>query len=133
MKSTYLLRNPVARAHVAQIIMDLPDDPVHEIAISEAKRNSEQNSLLHAILADIAAQVEWHGQKFDVVTWKRLCMAAWLRERGAQPQLIPALDGHGFDVVFEHTAKLSVRECSELIEWCYAFGVEHEVKFRSPT
>ena len=93
-------------------------------------RSSEQNRLLHAALTDIAQQVEWMGQKLSVEVWKRLCMASWLREKKEQPMLIPALDGNGFDVIFERTSKLSVTQCSELLEWCFAFGAEHGVKFR---
>lgn len=50
-------------------------------------RSILQNALLHAVLTDISKQVKWHGQSFDVVTWKRLCMAAWLREGNEQPRL----------------------------------------------
>lgn len=94
------------------------------------KRSDPQNRLLHAAITDIAQQVEWKGQKFTVEVWKRLCVAAWLREKKEQPMLIPALDGNGFDVIFERTSKLSTTQCSELVEWCFAFGAEHEVKFR---
>ena len=55
---------------------------------------------VNAVLTDIAKQVKWHGQAFDVVTWKRLCMASWLREKNEQPQLIPALDGKGLTMPF---------------------------------
>lgn len=100
------------------------------LEVKPEPRSSEQNRLLHAALTDIAQQVEWMGQKFTVEVWKRLCMASWLREKKEQPMLIPALDGNGFDVIFERTSKLSRTQCSELLEWCFAFGAEHEVKFR---
>jgi hypothetical protein len=93
-------------------------------------RSILQNALLHAVLTDIAKQVKWHGQSFDVVTWKRLCMAAWLREKNEQPQLIPALDGKGFDIIFERTSSLNVKDCADFCTWCLAFGDEHNVKFR---
>lgn len=101
------------------------------LEIKPATRSLEQNALLHAALTDISQQVEWMGKKLSVEIWKRLCMAAWLREKKEQPMLIPALDGNGFDVVFEKTSKLSTTQCSELVEWCFAFGAEHGVKFRS--
>jgi hypothetical protein len=103
------------------------------LEIKPATRSLEQNALLHAALTDISQQVEWMGKKLSVEIWKRLCMAAWLREKKEQPMLIPALDGNGFDVVFEKTSKLSTTQCSELVEWCFAFGAEHGVKFRSGT
>ena len=93
-------------------------------------RNQRQNALLHAVLADISKQVKWHGQMFDLVTWKRLCMASWLREKREQPCLIPALDGHGVDIIFERTSQLNVKDCAEFCTWCIAFGDEHNVKFK---
>lgn len=96
----------------------------------KTKRSTLQNALLHAVLTDISKQIKWHGQAFDVVTWKRLCMAAWLRENNQKPLMIPALDGHGYDVIFEHTSKLSVSQCADFCTWCIAFGDEHGVKFR---
>ncbi|WP_371858350.1 recombination protein NinB [Pseudomonas sp. MPR-R2A7] len=80
-------------------------------------------------LADIAAQVEHAGKKWDVLIWKRLLTAAWLRESGDQPQMIPAVDGHGFDVIYERTSKLTVKQCGELIEWVHCFGAEHHVRW----
>lgn len=93
-------------------------------------RSSQQNALLHAVLTDISKQVKWHGQSFDVVTWKRLCMAAWLREKNEQPKLIPALDGKGFDIIFERTSQLNTKDCAEFCTWCIAFGDENNVKFK---
>lgn len=101
------------------------------VEVKPETRSLAQNALLHSALTDIANQVEWHGQKFDVVVWKRLCVASWLREKNQTPDLIPALDGNGFDVIYEKTSKLSAAQCSELLEWCFAFGAEHGVKFRA--
>ena len=99
------------------------------VTIDEELRNDEQNKKLHAMLADIARQVEHAGMKWDVTVWKRLCTAAWLRERGASIQMIPAIDGKGIDVLYEPTSKLSKRKCAELIEWVYAYGAECGVKW----
>lgn len=98
-----------------------------KIVIKDQDRSTEQNKKLHACLSDIAKQVEHAGKKWDVLIWKRLLTAAWLREAGEQPQLIPALDGNGFDVVYERTSQLSVKQCASLLEWIQAFGAEHQV------
>eukprot|EP01133_Synstelium_polycarpum_P006199 gene6199-7180_t len=100
-----------------------------KLAITEVDRSGEQNKALHAALADIAAQVEHAGKKWDVLIWKRLLTAAWLRESGDKPQMIPAVDGNGFDVIYERTSKLTVKQCGELIEWVHAFGAEHQVRW----
>jgi len=100
-----------------------------KIVIKDQDRSGEQNKKLHACLTDIAKQVEHAGKKWDVLIWKRLLTAAWLREAGEQPQLIPALDGNGFDVVYERTSQLSVKQCASLLEWIQAFGAEHQVRW----
>lgn len=100
------------------------------VEIKPPTRTLEQNRLLHAALTDLAEQVDWRGLRFDVDTWKRLCTAAWLRERGEQPELIPALDGKGFDIIYEHTSKMTVQQLSELLEWIFAFGAQNGCQFK---
>lgn len=100
-----------------------------KIVVKDQDRSGEQNRKLHASLTDIANQVEHAGKKWDVTIWKRLLTAAWLREEGDQPQLIPSVDGHGFDVVWTRTSKLSVKQCASLLEWIAAFGAEHGVRW----
>lgn len=100
-----------------------------EIEVREPTRNGPQNACLHAALSDLARQAEWKGQKLSAGVWKRLCVASWMRERGQNPMMVPALDGQGFDIIYERTSKLSVRECSELTEWVYALGSELGVRF----
>jgi hypothetical protein len=100
-----------------------------KIVIKDLDRSSEQNKLLHARLTDISSQVLHAGKRWDVLIWKRLLTAAWLREAGEQPQMIPALDGNGFDVIYERTSKLTVKQCAELLDWIEAFGGEHQVRW----
>lgn len=100
------------------------------VELRPATRSTEQNAKLHAMLTDIAKQVEWAGAKRDVTTWKRLATAAWLRARGEPLEVLPAIDGCGVDIVFERTSRLSVGECSELIDFVYAWGTEHDVIWR---
>lgn len=101
------------------------------VEVKPQTRSLEANALLHATLADIAAQLEWAGRKRDLEVWKRLLTAAWLRARGESVEILPAVDGHGVDVVFRRTSTLTRSECSELQEFVYAWGVEHGVRFRA--
>lgn len=91
------------------------------LEVKPETRNDEQNALLHAILTEIAKTREWAGKKRDIETWKRLLVAAWLRARGESVEILPALDGHGVDVVFRRTSKLSKAECAELITFIQAW------------
>lgn len=85
-------------------------------------RSTAQNRLLHARFNDIAKQIEWVGKRRDVDTWKRLLTAAWLRARGESVELLPAVDGHGVDVVFRRTSTLTTAECAELSDYVMAWG-----------
>ena len=94
------------------------------LEVKPRTRSVEQNALLHAMLSDIAAQVEWAGAKRDVECWKRLLVAAWCRARGESIEFLPALDGHGVDIVFRRTSKMTVDEVSELCEFIMAWAAE---------
>ena len=97
------------------------------LEIRPEKRSDAQNRLLHACLSEISKQVEWAGAKRDVDTWKRLLTAAWLRARGEGVEVLPAIDGHGIDVVFRHTSKLTKAECAELLEFVMAWAAERGI------
>ena len=97
------------------------------LEVKPEKRSIPQNARLHAMLTELAAQCDWHGQKLPMEVWKRLCMAAWMREERQSPQLVPALDGHGVDIIYERTSRLSKDECGRLMEWIEAFAAERGV------
>ena len=97
------------------------------LEIRPEKRSDAQNRLLHACLGEISKQVEWAGCKRDVDTWKRLLTAAWLRARGEPIEMLPALDGHGVDIVFRRTSQLTKAECAELSEFVMAWAAERGI------
>jgi hypothetical protein len=96
------------------------------VTVSEPTRSGEQNALLHVLLTEIAADHEWAGKKRDVEIWKRLLVASWLRARGESIEILPALDGHGVDVVFRRTSSLTKAECAELIDFIEAWRAMRE-------
>lgn len=98
----------------------------HVVELKPATRSNEQNALLHAHLSEIARTHDWAGSKRDIDTWKRLLTAAWLRARGESVEILPALDGHGVDVVFRRTSQMTVGEMSELIEYVLAWRAMKE-------
>jgi phage-related protein len=102
------------------------------VEVRPATRSTDQNSRLHAVLGDIAKQVEWSGARRDIDTWKRLMTAAWLRARGESVEFLPAIDGHGVDIVFRRTSTLTVAECGELMEFVEAWGSERGVLWSEP-
>lgn len=102
------------------------------LEIRPEKRSDAQNRLLHACLGEISKQVEWAGCKRDVDTWKRLLTAAWLRARGEPIEMLPALDGHGVDIVFRRTSQLTKAECAELSEFVMAWAAERGIVIHAP-
>ena len=102
------------------------------LEIRPEKRSDAQNRLLHACLSEISKQVEWAGSKRDVDTWKRLLTAAWLRARGEPIEMLPALDGHGVDIVFRRTSQLTKAECAELSEFVMAWAAERGIVIHAP-
>lgn len=99
------------------------------LEIRPETRSLQQNALLHAMLSDIADQIEWAGARRDAEVWKRLLTAAWLRARGESVEVLPAIDGHGVDVVFRRTSKLTRSECAELCDFIAAWAIERGVEF----
>ena len=59
----------------------------------------------------------------------RLLVAAWSRVQGQAIEVLPALDGHGVDIVPVRTSKLTKSECADLITFIQAWGVENGVEF----
>lgn len=102
------------------------------LEVRPEKRSDPQNRLLHALIADIAAQVEWAGAKREAEVWKRLLTAAWSRVHGQHVEVLPALDGHGVDLVPARTSKLTKAECADLCTFIEAWGAEHGVRFTAP-
>lgn len=102
------------------------------LEVRPEKRSNPQNRLLHALIADIAAQVEWAGAKRDAEVWKRLLTAAWSRVHGQHVEVLPALDGHGVDLMPARTSKLTKAECADLCTFIEAWGAEHGVRFTAP-
>ena len=92
-------------------------------------RTNLQNALIHCLLTDISEQCDINGNKFDVVVWKRLCVAQWLKDRGERPQIVPSLDGQEVVVIYEKTSKLNTRQMAEFVEWLYSYGAENNVKW----
>jgi hypothetical protein len=92
------------------------------VTVKEPTRSSEANAALHARLSEIAERVEWAGKRQSIETWKRLLVAAWSRATGEPLTVLPALDGHGIDIVFRRTSQMTRREMSDLLEyvnaWC---------------
>ena len=97
-----------------------------ELIVKPATRSNAQNRRLWSLLADIAEQVVWHGQKMQSEDWKHIFSASLKRTR-----VCPGIDG-GFVVLGQSTSQMTRAEMSEMQELIEAFGAQHDVRFSAP-
>lgn len=95
------------------------------IEFKEAKRSTEQNARMWAMLTEIASQVPWHGLRLAADDWKLIFLDALERE----VRMVPNLDGNGFVNLGRSSSDLSKGEMSDLMELIAAFGANHGVRF----
>jgi hypothetical protein len=120
-KRTFVLAHDQARKNALSCIQSAP--PGYCVTVSEPTRNLEQNALLWSILGELAAQVDWHGQKLSADDWKNVLSSSLKKQR-----VVPGIDG-GFVVMGQSTSRMSKAEFSELCELALAFGAQHGVNF----
>ena len=93
------------------------------VEVRQEKRSDPQNRLMWSCLGDLARQVDWHGQKLDAEAWKDMATAALKRQR-----VVPGIDG-SFVVLGQRTSQMTKAEMTELIDFLFAFGSQHDVKW----
>jgi hypothetical protein len=89
------------------------------------KRSDAQNRRLWSMLADISAQVNWHGHKLTSEEWKDVFSAALKRTK-----VVPGLDG-GFVVCGQSTSRMTKAEMCELQTLMESFGAQQNVQFKA--
>ena len=101
---------------------------------SEPKKKRIQEEKYHAMIGDIAKQVDLIGERRDREDAKRLLIDAFSRVMAASgtplkqsSRIVPSLDGSGFVQLGIQSRHFLVSEASEFIEYLYAFGSNHNV------
>jgi hypothetical protein len=104
-----------------QLIDKAPQDAV--VKISAAKRSDDQNAKMWAMLSDISRAAPEERQHIPEV-WKCIFMAAL----GYEVMFAMGLNDQPFPIGFK-TSKLTKPQMSDLIEFIYAYGAQHNVKW----
>jgi hypothetical protein len=117
----FVLSHPEARRRAMACVADAPEG--YTVTVKPATRSGEQNAKLWALLGELAAQVNWHGQRLTDAEWKDVLTAGLKRQK-----VVPGIDG-GFVVLGSSTSRMTKPELSELIELIYAFGAQQGVVF----
>ena len=130
MKQTLMIRDERVRQNAINIIQSLQTDkdrPV-TIRISEYKRNLDQNAKFHAMLSDIAAQVQWCGKKLKPEQWKVLLISGHAVATKQEAEVVPGIEGEYVNIR-ESSAQMSIKRMASLIEYTTAWAVGQGVKF----
>ena len=120
-RAVLVLSNPDVRKRAADWIADAPTGS--RIEFKEPKRSNDQNSLLWAMLGDVARQATHAGRKYDTAQWKSLFLHAFGREM----TFIPALDGKTFLPIGLSSSDLSKKEMSDLLAFIESWAAEHDI------
>lgn len=123
-RATLILTGREVRERAAAWCRNAP--PGTRVEFKEAKRSTDQNALMWAMLTEVARQVEWHGLRLSADDWKLIFLASLHQEM----RLVPNLDGTGFVNLGRSSSDLTKAEMSDLIELIGAFGAQHGVTFR---
>jgi hypothetical protein len=116
-----ILSTDFARRRHCELTMKAPKGWVAELR--EPKRSLDQNDKMWAMLTDIS-RAEPMGRKHTPDDWKAILMNAC----GWECQFIEGLDGRPFPQGFK-SSQLSKSQMSSLIEFMFAFGAEHGVRW----
>lgn len=100
--------------------------PGTRVEFKEAKRSTDQNARMWAMLTEVAQQVPYHGIKLAADDWKLIFLDALKRE----VRMVPNLEGTGFVSLGRSSSDLGKGEMSDLIELIFKFGAEHGVVFQ---
>lgn len=122
---TVILSGKVRREQAHRLVQRAPAGSVVEI--HPPVRTLPQNARLHALITDVARQVEWAGAKRSVEAWKDIFTAA-LRSANNGLDVVPGING-GFVLLGMHTSRMTKAELGDLMTLIEAFGAEHGVKF----
>lgn len=95
----------------------------------EPRRSDPQNRRFHAMVSDIAKQVQWAGLWWEPEDWKKLLLGAKFGQTvGPNPF------GHGLLIMnTRRSSKLDKSEMNDLINEMQAFGDENGVVWSDPT
>ena len=118
----FILVHAEARRRAMEAVGSAPNG--FAVEVKAPTRNLEQNALLHAMLQEIAESREWAGRRWSVEEWKRLLTASWCRATQRGVHLVPAIDGQGFDALYQRTSTLTKSEMAELIDYIQAWVAE---------
>lgn len=133
-KQLFRLINIDVRRRAANAVMSATEG--YEVRITEPKKKREQEEKYHAMIGDIARQVDHIGRKWHADDMKRILVDEFAEEMrlAGTPlhhdgRVIPSFDGRRIVQLGIQTSNFYVKEAAQFIEYLFAFGAMHNVKW----
>lgn len=121
---TVRLNSEFQRAFAHRLIEKAP--PGYVMSLAEARRTNEQNDKMWAMLTDVSRACP-QGRRHTPQLWKSIFMQSLSHE------CLFEMDLEGRPFPLGHSSsKLTKAQMSELIEFIYAYGAEHGVRWSEP-
>lgn len=131
-KKTFFLAHDQARRSVAEFARTAPDGWM--VVFSEPRKKRAQEEKYHAMIGEIAAQVEHIGRKWPPDDMKRLLVDEFAEEMrlAGTPlhhdgRVTISFDGRRTVQLGIQTAEFYVKEAAQFIEYLYAFAAQRGV------
>ncbi|WP_105476859.1 recombination protein NinB [Escherichia coli] len=125
-RQRYHLVNESVRANALNAVKSAPDKFI--IDIRKPTRKLSQNAKFHAMLADIARQVQWCGKWLKPEQWKVLLISGHAVATKQEADVLPGLEGEYVNIR-ESSAQMSVKRMASLIEYTTAWAIGQGVRF----
>ena len=122
-RALLVLNSDADRAKAATWCLKVPAGS--RVEFKKPRRTLPQNDRMWAMLTDIAAQVQWHGQHLTPEDWKEVFSASLRREL----RWVPNIDNDGMVLLGQRTSDMTTEEMSNLIDLIAAFGAREGVVF----
>lgn len=133
-KRRLILVNDDVRLRAMEAVRDAPDN--YTVTIAPQVKKREQEEKYHAMIGDIARQVEYAGRKWDAADFKRLLIdefAEEMRQAGTplhhDSRVVPSFDGRRIVQLGIQSRQFYVKEASDFVEYLYSFGAQHNVRW----
>lgn len=125
-RQRYHLINESVRANALNAVKSAPDKFI--IDIRKPTRKLSQNAKFHAMLADIARQVQWCDKWLKPEQWKVLLISGHAVATKKEADVLPGLEGECVNIR-ESSAQMSVKRMASLIEYTTAWAIGQGVRF----
>lgn len=137
MRKSFILAHAEARRRAVAAVQQAPDGWL--VVVNEPTKRRIQEEKYHAMIADIARQVQHIGRYWDADDMKRLLVDEFAEEMrlAGQPlhhdsRVTPSLDGKRIVQLGIQTREFWVSEASAFIEYLYCFGAQRGVQWTEP-